>query len=49
MFVDLLSANSCCNVVASRTWYLTDIRGKRVIFISKWYALMTIATHIYLG
>ena len=29
MFVDILSTNTCCNVVANRTWYLTDVRGKR--------------------
>ena len=31
MFVDILSGNTCCNVVANHTWYLTDIRGKRYI------------------
>ena len=29
MFVDILSNNTCCNVVANHTRYLTDIRGKR--------------------
>ena len=27
MFVDILSNNSCCNVIGSSTRYLTDIRG----------------------
>ena len=27
MFVDVLSNNSCCNVIANSTHYLTDIRG----------------------
>ena len=29
MFVDILSTNTCCNVIANHTWYLTDVRGKR--------------------
>ena len=27
MLVDVLSNNSCCNVIANSTRYLTDIRG----------------------
>ena len=45
MFVDILSTDTCCNVVANHAEYLTDARGKRYAHV---HGIFTIHIAIYM-